>query len=341
MENSSPSPGPVRICTSCGSPVEAGHKFCEICGAKMEELPVCRKCGAQFIAPVKFCELCGTPAMAAETFPEVEADLRGPEPEVIEQEIYEQEFTEPEFPESEAPEPDVVKPAVPEPEYIEPEEPEPDYEEPAPAPIAPAAKKPKAVAEKILPPGPEPGTAPVKKPATFPVNKTLVLVGIAVLLVVIAGVYFVGLPMLKGGNAGPSVTAVPPTPDVTPPPVPADTVAPEVSLAPTPVPTPTLDPLAPLPTEKMPANQVVYFDVQKDQVNKEITILFQRGPGENLISYADIRVTYPDGTMATGMLKPSQGNELILKGSKGADRVEVIAHMYSGRSYRVWDRLHT
>jgi hypothetical protein len=335
MENSSPSPGPVRICTSCGSPVEAGHKFCEICGAKIEELPVCSKCGAQFIAPVKFCELCGTPALAVETYPDGEEESYGPEPEADEPEIYEQDSTGLEFQESDVPEPE-PEPAIPEPEFIEPEA---DYEDPAPAPIISAAKKPKAIAEKIPLPGPEPEPAPVKKPAQFPVNKTLVIGGIVVLLLVIAGVYFVALPMLKGGTT-PPVTAAPPTMEVTPPPVPADTVVPEVTV-PTTVPTPTLDPHVPLPTDPMPANQVVYFDVQKDQVNKEITILFQRGPGENLISFADVRVTYPDGSVATGMLKPSQGNELVLKGSKGTDRVEVIAHMYSGKSYRVWDRLHT
>jgi hypothetical protein len=306
----------------------------------MEELPVCRKCGAQFIAPVKFCELCGTPAMAAETFSDGAVESPVPEPEDADQEIDEPEYAEPEFLEPDVPEPEIAEPDILEPDFIEPEELEPDDEEPVPA-RAPAAKKPMAWAEENLPPEPEPKPALVKKPAIFSVNRTLVLAGIAVLLVVIAGVYVVGLPMLSGGNAGPSVTAAPPATDVSPPPVPTDTVTPEETLIPTTVPTPTLDPRAPLPTEKMPANQVVYFDVQKDQVNKEITILFQRGPGENLISYADVRVTYPDGSMETGMLKPSQGNELLLKGSKGADRVEVIAHMYSGRSYRVWDRLHT
>lgn len=61
MEKSSPPPAPRRPCPKCGVPVEPGHSFCQICGAKIYVPPTCPECGAQFIMPVKFCEVCGAP----------------------------------------------------------------------------------------------------------------------------------------------------------------------------------------------------------------------------------------------------------------------------------------
>jgi hypothetical protein len=306
MDNPSSPAGFLRTCPSCKSPVEAGHKFCEICGEKVPDLPVCRKCGAQFIAPVKFCELCGTPVGAPEKTRAEVVEPREPEPE--------------------------QKPArkpVPEPE------PEPVARKPAPAPVQTPQAKPAYDLIKDTLPDPEPATA--KTPAKTPVNKALIIGGIVILLVIIAAAYFVGLPMLNGGGLGVPAAAPTPTPAMTMPPTPAHTPAP---VAKTTVPPTPANSLIPEPTQIMPKNQEVFFNVEKDQVNAKITFLFQSGPGINLISSADVKVTHPDGKVLTGTLKPSTGNvELILDGSKGTDRVEVIARMYNGKSYRVKDEL--
>lgn len=308
MDNPSSPQGVLRTCPSCGSPVEAGHKFCEICGAKVPDLPVCRKCGAQFIAPVKFCELCGTPVGA---------------PEKTRAEV-----VEPPRPESE-PVP-VPKPAR-KPEPV----PEPEARKPAPAPVPAPPAKPAYDLIKDTLPDTEPGAA--KAPVKPPVNKALIIGGVVILLVIIAAAYFVGLPMLKGGGPGVPAATPAPTPAMTMPPTQAPTPEP---VAMTTVPPTPANSLVPEPTQIMPRNQEVFFNVEKDQVNAKITILFQSGPGINLISSADIKVTHPDGSVVTGTLKPSSGNvELVLAGSKETDRVEVIARMYNGQSYRVKDEL--
>jgi hypothetical protein len=62
--------------------------------------------------------------------------------------------------------------------------------------------------------------------------------------------------------------------------------------------------------------------------------------GEGSIKSADIRVTHPDGSVATGIIQPLKGqSEIILEGSEETDRVEIIAEMSSGETYRVYDEL--
>jgi hypothetical protein len=312
MENPSSPPGILRTCSACGNPVEPGHKFCEICGAKMEELPVCKNCGARFIAPVKFCEVCGTPVAASEK-PQAAAIIPPkPEPEPV----YEPEPMEPETEPEPVQEPKLpVKKPVPVQEL-------PHIDELTMTPEIPV------ILEKS------------KAPAKSPLNKTLIIGGIVILLVIIAGIYFVGLPMLKGGSGG--ATAATPALPATMPPVPVTTSPPVATAAPTAVPTTPENSLVPLPTQQMPKNQEVFFDVQKDQVNAMITVLFQRGPGENIISYAEVKVTHPDGSVVTKTIKPSSGTtEITLEGSKGTDRVVVTAYMYNGQNYRIKDELKT
>lgn len=310
MENPSSPTGPLRTCPSCNSPVEPGHKFCEVCGAKMPELPVCKKCGAQFIAPVKFCELCGTPVGTQEKIRAQGVEPPEPEPEPVQR---------------------------PEPARKPEPEPEPMVRKPAPAPVPSPSAKPAFDLIKDTLPESEPQAA--KPPVKPPAYKALIIGGIVLLLIIIAGAYFVGLPMLsKGGGMGTPAPQPTATLPATMPPIPATTPAPQAPVTTVP-PTPA-DSLVPEPTQVMPKNQEVFFNVEKDQVNARITVLFQSGPGINLISAADVKVTHPDGSVVTGTLKPSQGNiELVLDGSKGVDRVEVIAKMYNGQSYRVRDEL--
>jgi RNA polymerase subunit RPABC4/transcription elongation factor Spt4 len=322
MEDPSPPPGIPLTCTSCGSPIEPGHKFCNICGTKVEELPVCRKCGALFLAPVKFCELCGTPVMAQEP---AQVEEQGPEPEV-ETEPEDEPVVEPEIPE-----------LVAEPKVIEPEPFQPKH---TPVKVSPPVEEREIAAEPE--PAPliredEAGPAPKKSP----VNLLLIGGGIIILLMVIAGVYFIGLPILQGDTAifAPSQ---PPAPVNTPAPPPTTLPATMPTLIPTPVPATPDNSLIPQETQQIPKNQEVFFDVQKDGVTNQITTLYQRGPGENILSYAEVKVTHPDGTVETGTITPSLGEtELTLDGSRQTDRVEVIAYMYTGQDYRVKDELMT
>ncbi|NMB79339.1 MAG: zinc ribbon domain-containing protein [Methanomicrobiales archaeon] len=357
MDTTPPSPGTLRICPACHNPVEAGHKFCETCGAKMPELPCCSKCGAQFLAPVKFCEMCGTPVLSAGEFPGHEAgpDTGLPEPEYLTEAGPEQEsFAEPAFV-AEVPEPLPVEPVT-APHDIPAEEP--DLPEVVPEKIPPAGK-PHPQKAPAAAAGPDP-LAPAfsglsslpdqpgpKKPETqkSPSRLPLAAGAVVILIILAAGVYFVGLPMLRGGGPAPGLITAPP-PVSTPVPAMPEPPAEKTIAAPqppqTPEPTPTPDPLVPVETQLMPKSQEVYFDVQKDGVTNEITVLYQRGPGENVLRKADIRVTYPDGTVRTGSITPSVGEtEFHVIGSRETDRVEVIALMHSGQAFRIKDVLVT
>ena len=90
----------------------------------------------------------------------------------------------------------------------------------------------------------------------------------------------------------------------------------------------------------IPSNQKIYFQVQKNPVTSKISVIFAGSAGEGSIKSADIKVTHPDGSVATGIILPLKGvTEITLDGSKETDRVEIIAQMSSGGTYRVYDEL--
>jgi len=314
MEDPSLPPGILRTCTSCGSPLGTDQKFCEICGTKAEALPVCRKCGALFIAPVKFCELCGTPVI-----PDGSDQGFEDKTTVTETGPYGRDETKTPEPEAQL----VVEPGA-------------EETEPVQTPLA--AKPPARPSDNALFLPDEEMTGGSKKPSaksTIP-NKALIAGAIVVVLILIAAVFFIGLPLLQGGT---SFAGAAPLPVNTP--LPDQTTLPATmpTMTPTLVPTTSVDPFVTLPTEVMPKNQEVYFRVEKDQVTAEISVLFQNGPGVNVFKSADVKVTHPDGTVETQTLVPSKSMEIFLDGSKGNDRIEVIANLYTGRSYRIKDEI--
>lgn len=322
MEDPSLPTGILRTCTSCGSPVGDGQKFCEICGTKIEALPVCRKCGALFIAPVKFCELCGTPVIP-------EGSEQGSDDESEDLEIETSGLEEPDDPEPE-------RLVVTEPKYPEPG---PEETEPIRTPMTEKSSPRLSDNALFLPDEPIPTGSqnpPVK--GTIP-DKALIPGVIVVVLIIIAAVFFIGLPLLQGN---PAMAGQAPSPEPVDTPLPEQTtLTATMPITMTPVvPTNTADLFLPQPTEVIPKKQEVFFQVQKDPITAEITVIFAGGPGINSISSGDVRVTREDETVLTGSIKPSKGDtELTLEGSKGSDRVEVIARMYNGQTYRVFDDL--
>lgn len=322
MEDPSLPPGILRTCTSCGSPIGTGQKFCEICGTKAEALPVCRKCGALFIAPVKFCELCGTPVA-----PEGSGQGIADEPTATVTEPH--RWDEPGTPE---PEPRVV----PEPEPVEPG---PEETGAVHTPLTTNSSPRPSDNALFLPDEELPaGTGKPPSKSTFQ-NKALIAGGIVVVLIVIAALFFIGLPLLQGSGIASAGAA----PSPVNAPLPEETTLPATmpTMTPTPVPTIRVDPLLTQPTEVMPKNQEVYFRVEKDQVTAKISVLYQNGPGVNVFKSAEVRVTHPDGSVDTETLVPSKSMEVFLDGSKGNDRIEVIATMYTGLSYRIKDEILT
>jgi predicted nucleic acid-binding Zn ribbon protein len=355
-----------RTCPTCSRPVEPGNKFCATCGTQIPVLLTCRKCGTQFIAPVKYCDLCGATVIPGEV----------PEPD-DEPEDTEEENTglaedqAPERDEEELPEPDLdevpedndeenIIPAENEtPHYYKKDIQEPDTDElleqygkdygedetlesfhkpKPPSPIKHKAKKPLTVP---APSGRESSEiiddalflSPKKPeaPAKPLVNKTRIIGGCMVLIAIIAAVYFIGLPLLTESR-GFSAPGNPPAVETTP--IPGPTVVG------TTLPAPVSRALVPQPTQLLPSGQKLYFQVQKNPVTSKISVIFAGSAGEGSIKSADIKVTHPDGSVATGIIQPLKGiSEMTLEGSKETDRVEIIAQMSNGGTYRVYDEL--
>jgi hypothetical protein len=172
-----------------------------------------------------------------------------------------------------------------------------------------------------------------KVPAKPRVNKTRIIGGCIVLIAIIAAVYFIGLPMFTK-SGGFSAPGNPPAAEITPTP---DRTIPPILTA---TPAPASRALVPLPTQLIPSGQKLYFQVQKNPVTSKISVIFAGSAGEGSIKSADIKVTHPDGSVATGIILPLKGvTEITLEGSTDTDRVEIIAQMSSGGTYRVYDKL--
>ncbi|MDD5189334.1 MAG: hypothetical protein PHF57_14100, partial [Methanoregula sp.] len=168
------------------------------------------------------------------------------------------------------------------------------------------------------------------------------IVGVIVILLVLVVIV---LPIISGSSG----TTPAPT-------VPADTVIPETTATPatpsathiatlvatktqTPTTTPTPYSLVPGPTDTLPENQVLWFQVDKDSVSAAVTVIVT-GPSRNVVKDVEVILTGSDGKQQTGHIKPSEKmDEITLLGTKGTDRVEVTVLFYSGETYKVIDKL--
>ncbi len=177
-----------------------------------------------------------------------------------------------------------------------------------------------------------PDKAPV--PKKHMVTRIRIVGGGLVLITLLAVIIFIGLPMLSANEifsdrSGPTAADITPVPE----PTAARTTAPTLTAPPSRA-------FVPLPTQLVPGSQDFAFHVQKNPITSKISVIFTGSSGEDGISTADIRVTHMDGSVAMGVILPLKGvNEITLDGSKETDRVEIIARMSSGKTYRVYDEL--
>jgi len=360
----------TRPCPVCKGPVVVGDKFCETCGVRISPLQTCSKCGTRFIAPEKFCDLCGAPLVlevepndstehdedstrvsVEEQIPERDdEDLPEPDADEVPEDRYDEKIIQPE---DKSPRHDNKEIREPDTEELlekygteyDPDETLESSRKPKPrSPVKQEAKKPAPGFTQRTRGSPETlddalflSQEKPKTPAKPRVNRTMIILGCMVLIAVIAAVYFIGLPMINessgtGTGSNPSVAE--------------STSQPNTTIARTISPTRTVTPatvskaLIPQPTQTIPSGQKLYFQVQKSPITTRIVVTFAGSAGHNSIKSADVKVTHPDGSVSTGILQPLKGiSEIILDGSKGTDRVEIIALMSDGESYRVYDEL--
>jgi hypothetical protein len=204
------------------------------------------------------------------------------------------------------------------------------------SPIQPKAKKPVKVAAPqrheiskpvddalfLVDEGPTPAKPPTKK--------IMIIGGVIGLIIILAVIFFIGLPLITGTGVF-KTTSNPITAEITPIPI---ITTPAVKL------TPASGALVPQPTQTIPTDQKIFFQVQKNPITSKILVIFTGSAGAGSISSADVKVTHADGSVTTGVIQPLKGvSEITLAGSKEPDRVEIIAKMSTGETYRVFDDL--
>lgn len=359
------------MCPKCKKPVPPGYKFCEACGTRLWGPFTCSHCGTQFFTPVTHCDLCGARIMIPDPEPEGEAsvadetfpvmpdaeepdeqpggDPAGPDPAgrsgtettVTETGMY----VHPHYPEIREPDTDDIL------EQFGDE----DEEEPGPAreirsPQKSPVQKPGPARSASLPGArgsdnalflrDEQPAGLKTRPAGRATGKVWIVAGAFILVLVLAGILLFLLPAFTAGS-GPAVPGpeVPMENTTRQTPLPVTGTATVRTITPVPAVT-AVSSLVTLPTQEMPAGQKVYFLVDKNPVTAKIFVTFTGSAGSGSISSADVTVTHPDGAVATSVLLPLKGiNEISLSGSRGADRVEIIAMMSTGEKYRVFDAL--
>lgn len=93
--------------------------------------------------------------------------------------------------------------------------------------------------------------------------------------------------------------------------------------------------------ETLPAEQTVDIQVTKERPDFSLHLLYNGGKGEVNVQKILMRATLSDGQVIEEYLnnnerRPRRGDELVVKGSRGTDRVEVFVTSV-GRTYKVFD----
>lgn len=136
---------------------------------------------------------------------------------------------------------------------------------------------------------------------------------------------------LSAGCTSPTQTAIKPvdTPTPTTLPYPVSTsVATVVS--------------TPVAVDTLPAEQFVDLQLTKERPDFSLHLLYNGGKGEVFVQNVMMKVTRSDGKVTEqylndGQRKPRRGDELVMQGSRGSDRVEVFVTS-AGKTYKAIDK---
>ena len=115
---------------------------------------------------------------------------------------------------------------------------------------------------------------------------------------------------------------------------------------PTPLPTPVTTSVAtavstPVTIDTLPPEQFVDLRLTKERPDFSLHLLFNGGKGEVFVQNIMMKVTRSDGQVIEqylndGQRKPRRGDELVIQGSRGSDRVEVFVTS-AGKTYKAID----
>ncbi|MDO8872650.1 MAG: hypothetical protein Q7V05_07975 [Methanoregula sp.] len=120
---------------------------------------------------------------------------------------------------------------------------------------------------------------------------------------------------------------------------------------PTPLPTPVTTPVTtsvatvvatPVAVDTLPPEQFVDLQLTKERPDFSLHLLYNGGKGEIFVQNVMMKVTRSDGQVIQqylndGQRKPRRGDELVIQGSRGSDRVEVFVTS-AGKTYKAIDK---
>ena len=116
---------------------------------------------------------------------------------------------------------------------------------------------------------------------------------------------------------------------------------------PTPLPTPVITSVAtvvatPVAVDTLPPEQFVDLQLTKERPDFSLHLLYNGGKGEIFVQNVMMKVTRSDGQVIEkylndGQRKPRRGDELVIQGSRGNDRVEVFVTS-AGKTYKAIDK---
>ena len=98
----------------------------------------------------------------------------------------------------------------------------------------------------------------------------------------------------------------------------------------------------PVAVDTLPSEQFVDLQVTKERPDFTIHLLYNGGKGEIFVQNVMMKVTLSNGQvlqqyMNDGQIKPRRGDELVIQGSRGSDRVEVFVTS-AGVTYKAIDK---
>ena len=114
-----------------------------------------------------------------------------------------------------------------------------------------------------------------------------------------------------------------------------------------PLPTPVTTSVAtvmatPIAVDTLPPEQFVDLQLTKERPDFSLHLLYNGGKGEIFVQNIMMKVTRSDGQVIEQYLndkqrKPRRGDELVIQGSRGNDRVEVFVTS-AGKTYKAIDK---
>lgn len=121
----------------------------------------------------------------------------------------------------------------------------------------------------------------------------------------------------------------------------------ETSATTTPLPTPVTSSVAtvvstPAAVDTLPVEQFVDLQITKERPDFSLHLLYNGGKGEIFVQNVMMKVTRSDGKVIEqylndGQRKPRRGDELVIQGTRGSDRVEVFVTS-AGKTYKAIDK---